>query len=127
GPPLSPRSTAPSCGCRGPDIFSRLKSAVEAWTRVLCHLQFLGSHLGLGGFIRQRRWLGYLVPVMEHLQDQQVFLRPEQDQLFSSVQDDLGDPIAVLGYHGLAEERIGLLPGGSVRSQVILLADGIER
>jgi len=29
--------------------------------------------------------------------------------------------------HGLAEERIGLLPGGSVRSQVILLAGGIER
>src|SRR4029077_7187928 len=45
----------------------------------------------------------------------------------ASVQDDLGDPIAVLGNHGLAEERIGLLPGGSVRSQVILFAGGIER
>jgi hypothetical protein len=64
---------------------------------------------------------------MEHLQDQQVFLRPEQNQLFASVQDDLGDAIAVLGYHGLAEERIGLLTGGSVRSQVILPASGIER
>ena len=64
---------------------------------------------------------------MEHLQDQQVFLRPKQDQLFSSVQDHLRDPIAVLGYHGLAEERICLLTGGSVRSQVILPASGIER
>jgi hypothetical protein len=64
---------------------------------------------------------------MEYLQDQQVFLRSEQDQLFASVQDDLGDAIAILGYHGLAEERISLLPGRSVGSQIILLACGIER
>jgi hypothetical protein len=30
------------------------------------------------------------------------------------VQDDLGDAIAVLGDHGLAEERIGLLPRRAV-------------
>jgi hypothetical protein len=54
-------------------------------------VQLFGRDLHPRSFVRQGGWLRHLVPVMEHLQDQQVFLRPEQNQLFASVQDDLGD------------------------------------
>src|SRR5712692_5324603 len=50
---------------------SRVKSPVEALIQGLGHLQLLRSHLGLGSLMRQGGWLSHLVPVVEHLQDQQ--------------------------------------------------------
>jgi hypothetical protein len=103
----------------------------------LGHLQLFRRHLGLGGFLGQGGRLGHLVPVVEHLQNQQVLLGPEQDQLLAAVQDHLGQgntiaqvatsggdllagrPAVVRGQH---YRHHLFLPGPTLRKVVVALA-----